>query len=229
MTKVDDKSDAYKAGLREGDLVSGFIPDKSNANPNYLASQRLPWKSGKLSWFKNYDDEKSQEAQLTIPPLAGNEGKGIFKQSYAVNEFFKAGGSTGGVFDALGQAWSDTGHYTVCMFATLRNLVSGNVKAKNLSGPVGIGNSIFAFASKRHFVEYMWWLGFISLNLGVMQLLPIPLLDGFHLVMIFIEKLKGSAVSAKIQEKFMYAGIALIGSLFAYVMWNDISRFFTKS
>src|SRR5205823_13853061 len=130
--------------------------------------------------------------------------------------------------DALGTAWDDTGRYTVCMFVTLRNLVTGNVNFKNLAGPVGIGQSIFGVASEHSFKEYLWWLAFISLNLGVFQLLPIPLLDGFHLVMVGVEKIKGSAVSAKVQEKFMYAGLAIIGSLLVFVMWADISRLFGK-
>ena len=50
----------------------------------------------------------------------------------------------------------------------------------------------------------------------------------FHLVMVGVEKMKGSAVSAKVQEKFMYAGLAIIGSLLVFVMWADISRLFGK-
>ena len=130
------------------------------------------------------------------------------------------------VIDALGAGWDDTKRYSMCMFATIRNLFTGSVSAKNLSGPVGIGKNIFKVASKQSFKQYLWFLAFISLNLGVMQLLPIPLLDGFHLVIVFVEKLKGSAVNAKIQEAFLYVGLAMIGSLLVYVMWNDISSFF---
>ncbi len=213
VSHIDNTSKAFEAGLREGDLVSGFHPDTPNVHP---------WKSGKLFWVKKVGDEKPLEAKLTVPAMDGNEAKGVFRQEYVVEEEFRKPN----FFEALGAAWDDTRRYTVCMFATLRNLATGHVKAKNLSGPVGIAGSIFTVASKQSPKEYFWWLAFISLNLGVMQLLPIPLLDGFHLVMVAAEKIKGSAVNAKVQELFMYAGLAIIGSLLMYVMFNDVSRFF---
>lgn len=212
VTHIDNKSEAFNAGLREGDLVS-FHADSPHVHP---------WKSGKLLWVKNVGDEKPQEAKMTVPATEGHDAKDIFQQDFIVEEEYRKPS----FFEAMGAAWDDTRRYTVCMFATLRNLFTGHVKAKNLSGPVGIGSSIFAVASEQSPSKYFWFLAFISLNLGVMQLLPIPLLDGFHLVMVAAEKIKGSAVNAKVQEYFMYAGLAIIGSLLMYVMFNDVSRFF---
>ncbi|HLX60018.1 MAG TPA: site-2 protease family protein [Planctomycetota bacterium] len=214
---IDENSDAYKAGLRKGDLVRGFDADSPTIHP---------WKSGTLYWVETIDDKKPSSAVLKVPETASSPL--IFRQSYVVSEVFKAGGPNGGWGDAIGQSWDDTRHYTGCMFATLRNLITQRVNAKNLSGAVGIGHTIFDVASKQTFLEYLWWLAFISLNLGVMQLLPIPLLDGFHLVMVLVEKIKGSMVPAKVQEKFMYAGIAIIGFLLIFVTYNDIARFISS-
>ncbi len=219
VVTIDENSAAYKAGLRKDDLVVGFKADSPSVHP---------WHSGELVWKKKTDDKTLQKAEFTVPELAGNESKGVFHQDYVVEEFYKAGGPTGGVVDALSASWDDTCRYTVCMLARIRNLVSGIFKARNLSGPVGIGSTIFTVARKQSLPVFLWWLAFISLNLGVMQLLPIPLLDGFHLVLVLIEKIKGSAVSAKVQEKFFYAGLAMIGSLLVFVMWHDIYRVIFK-
>ncbi|MEI6232523.1 MAG: site-2 protease family protein [Planctomycetota bacterium] len=214
VTQVEETSEAYKAGLRKGDFVLGFRPDDPMVHP---------WQSGQLEWIKTVDDVKSLNAKLTVPAEStASSNKLIFRQPYMLEETFQKSN----VIDALGAGWDDTKRYSMCMFATIRNLFTGSVSAKNLSGPVGIGKNIFKVASKQSFKQYLWFLAFISLNLGVMQLLPIPLLDGFHLVIVFVEKLKGSAVNAKIQEAFLYVGLAMIGSLLVYVMWNDISSFF---
>jgi len=78
----------------------------------------------------------------------------------------------------------------------------------------------------------VWWrvqrdFAFPSEWQRVVKLYTGTLLDGFHLVMVAAEKIKGSAVNAKLQEIFMYAGLAIIGSLLVYVMFNDVSRFFS--
>ncbi len=212
VTQIDETSEAYKAGLRRGDYVLGFQPDVPTVHP---------WKTGKLVWVKEIEDKKPSELAVTIPEVNGNNSHDAFRQSFVPMETVQKTGA----IDALGTSWDDTKNYTVCMFSTLRNLIVGHVSAKNLSGPLGIGGTIFTVASKQSFAKYIWWLAFISLNLGVMQLLPIPLLDGFHLVIVAAEKIKGSAVNPKIQEAFLYAGLAMIGSLMIYAMWNDIVRF----
>ena len=85
---------------------------------------------------------------------------------------------------------------------------------------------MFHVASSQTFLNFLWWLGFISLNFGVFQFLPIPLLDGWHLVMILVEKLKGSPVPMRVQEAFQYAGLVIVGALLILATKNDIVRMF---
>ena len=83
-------------------------------------------------------------------------------------------------------------------------------------------------AIERDLMFYLWFLAFLSVNLGVLQFVPIPLLDGWHLLIIGVEKLKGSPVPPKIQEKFLYVGLFIILGLLLMATSNDISRFFFK-
>lgn len=209
VTAIDKDSAAFKAGLDLGMLVEGFKPENPLARP---------WKTGKLAWYAKLEDEKAKSLDMQAPDFEAYHTHGVYYQKFFPPELYKSAGLT----DALGTAWEDVKNYTVSMFSTIRGLFAGSINPKNLSGPVGIGKTIYLASTGQTFLGYLWWLGFISLNLGVMQLLPIPLLDGFHLVLVFLEKLKGTPVSAKVQIACFYLGMVLIGLLFTFVMWNDI-------
>jgi regulator of sigma E protease len=210
VTGIDPESAAYKGGLRTGCYVFGFDPDQPNA-------QR--WTSGNLLWTKKLSSKEPETTHLDALPL---NGKGYtFIQERRALEMYKAAGWG----DALATAWDDTIRFSGNVFATLRGLITRDINPKALSGPAGIGNIMYTVASKQTFINYLWFLGFISLNLGVLQFIPIPLLDGFHLVMVFIEKLKGSPVAPKVQEAFQYVGIFIVGGLLLLATYNDIARF----
>jgi regulator of sigma E protease len=83
---------------------------------------------------------------------------------------------------------------------------------------------MYNVASDQDFMNFLWFLGFISLNLGVLQFLPVPLLDGWHLLMLVVEKVKGAPVSMEWQIRFQYVGLFMIGSLLLLSFYNDITR-----
>jgi regulator of sigma E protease len=93
-------------------------------------------------------------------------------------------------------------------------------------GPVGIVTLSYRIVAREPFVYYAYFLGLISACIAVFNCLPLLPFDGGQIVFLLVEKVKGSAVSAKFQEKVSYAGLALIGALFIYVTFNDIVRSF---
>lgn len=102
-------------------------------------------------------------------------------------------------------------------------LVTGDASLKNVSGPVTIAN----YAGKSMVIGFSVFLGFlaiVSLSLGVMNLLPVPVLDGGHLLFYIIELIKGSPVSEAVEEVGMRIGIAMVGSLMVLAFYNDILR-----
>ena len=111
------------------------------------------------------------------------------------------------------------------VYSTLRSLVRRDVEAKNLAGPVGIIH-IFSRVAEGSLIQLLFWMGMVSMNLAVLNLLPIPILDGGHLFFLLIEKLKGSPVSIRIQTIAMQIAMILFLSLALYVTWNDIKRVF---
>jgi regulator of sigma E protease len=108
----------------------------------------------------------------------------------------------------------------------LGRMIVGDISWKNLSCPITIAD----YACQSAQAGWVTWLGFlalVSVSLGVLNLLPIPLLDGGHLVYYFAEIVKGSAVSDRTMEIGQRLGLALLLALTFFAFYNDINRLFT--
>jgi regulator of sigma E protease len=111
-------------------------------------------------------------------------------------------------------------------YVTLKRLLSGLVSPKDLMGPVGIIKASYDIVSEQPIVYYIYFLGLISAVIAVFNFLPLPPLDGGLVVLLLIEKFKGSALSERVQTIVAYTGWVLILLLFLYVTFNDIVRSF---
>ena len=129
-----------------------------------------------------------------------------------------------GPVDAIGMGYKKTVMFIAQTYVTLRRLVGGLVSPKQLIGPVGILAVSYTIVSERPFVYYVYFLGLISACIAVVNFLPLPPLDGGLIVLLLVEKIKGSALSERMQGVVAYAGWVLIGGFFLYVTFNDIVR-----
>jgi regulator of sigma E protease len=109
--------------------------------------------------------------------------------------------------------------------ATVKGLVLGQVSPKELAGPIGIGQ-LAGEAARAGTVTFLTLIAFISINLAVFNLLPIPVLDGGHLIFLLAEALLGRPVSAVIRLRLTQVGMALLLALVVLVMYNDVLRVF---
>ena len=132
----------------------------------------------------------------------------------------------GGPIDAVGMGYKKTISFIVQTYVTLRRLLAGLVSPKQLMGPVGIVTISYKIVAEQPLVYYIYFLGLISACIAVFNFLPLPPLDGGLVVLLLVEKVKGSALSESAQTVIAYAGWALIGTLFLYVTFNDIVRSF---
>ena len=108
---------------------------------------------------------------------------------------------------------------------TLRKMTSGEVSSKNLGGPISIGLFSHHFATGG-WAKLFFFLCILSINLALINVLPIPVLDGGHLFFILVEMIKGSPVSERTLGYSQIVGLVLIVSLMVYVTYNDVMRFF---
>lgn len=111
------------------------------------------------------------------------------------------------------------------MFITIGSLFTGGVKVSQLSGPVGI-YSIVGEQSKAGFASIMYLMAYLSINVGFLNLLPLPAFDGGHILFIIIEKLKGSPVSQRTENMIHTVGLFLLMLLMVYITFNDIIKLF---
>jgi len=131
-----------------------------------------------------------------------------------------------GPVDAAAKAVARTWEMSVFSLRMLGKMVIGEVSWRNLSGPVTIADYAGQSASLG-LAPYLAFLALISISLGVLNLLPIPLLDGGHLMYYTIEVLKGSPVSERAMEIGQRAGLAVLLFLMAFAFYNDINRLLT--
>ncbi|MBN2455800.1 MAG: site-2 protease family protein [Sedimentisphaerales bacterium] len=128
-----------------------------------------------------------------------------------------------GVLDALVMSSKRSVWFVVKTYVTLKGLAARTVNPKALSGPVGI-ISITYQVVKHSFISFLYLLAFISANLAVINFLPIPVLDGGAFVLLIAEKIKGRALSIRVQEAISYIGLTIIAAIFLYLTYNDIFR-----
>jgi len=134
-----------------------------------------------------------------------------------------------GIGDALMIGMDKSRDFVLQTYITLMRLIQGDVKLYNLRGPVGIISTGTQVAQQGN-SYLLYFLGLISINLAVINFLPIPIVDGGHMVFLAWEKLTGKPPSEKVQVWSLYAGLAVIGFVFIATFYFDvmreISRFF---
>lgn len=128
-----------------------------------------------------------------------------------------------GPLQAVAMGIKKVKQFVVRTLITLHRLIFADLPASSLMGPVGIITVSYSIA-EASLIRYLYFLGLLSSILAVMNLLPLPVLDGGVIVMLVIEKIKGKPISEKVQAAITYAGLALLLALMVLVTYNDIIR-----
>jgi regulator of sigma E protease len=128
--------------------------------------------------------------------------------------------------NAIGMGYRRTCTFIAQTYVTLARLFGRLISPRNLMGPVGIITVSYQLVAQQPFVNYIYFLGLISATIAVVNFLPVPPFDGGLIVLMLIEKIKGSALSERTQGILAYAGWAMVLMLLIYVTFNDIVRSF---
>ncbi|MCK9200228.1 MAG: RIP metalloprotease RseP [Gallionella sp.] len=225
LGKLAEGGVAQQAGLQPGDVVlraNGLELQRWSELVEVVRTH--PGQSVQLDIRRG-----DQVLNVTVVPNAVNEnGKPVGKIG-AAPQIDKAALAemmtkvSYGPFDALVQALRKTWETSLISLKMLGKMVLGDVSMKNLSGPITIADYAGQSAAMG-LVAYLGFLALISVSLGVLNLLPIPLLDGGHLLYYAAELAKGSPVSEQAWELGQRIGIALLGTLMVFAIYNDITR-----
>lgn len=131
-----------------------------------------------------------------------------------------------GPLAAIPAAFRETGKLTADSLGMIRRMLTGDASLKNVSGPITIAQ-VANVSAKRGPDWFLWFLAAMSLSLAIINLLPIPVLDGGHLLYYLIELVKGSPLSERHMVAGQYVGLAALAGLMGLAFYNDILRLVT--
>ncbi len=167
--------------------------------------------------------------KLVITPEAAEEGGaqigriGVGVAEAAAGGVAMFGEVRYGVLEGLARAVQQTWETSVLSLKMIGRMLTGEVSWKNLSGPVTIADYAGQTA-QLGWAHYLKFVALISISLGVLNLLPIPVLDGGHLLYYTVEIIKGSPIPERIMEVGQQIGLALLVMLMAFAFYNDLNR-----
>jgi regulator of sigma E protease len=130
-----------------------------------------------------------------------------------------------GARQAMEEAASRCAKMTKLTFTAIGSMFSGRSGSENISGPVGIAKQA-GEAADNGAQSFLGFLAFLSLSLFIMNLLPLPALDGGHLVLFALEAIMGRPLSVESQARFGQVGFSLLAGLMLFALYNDISKLF---
>jgi regulator of sigma E protease len=151
--------------------------------------------------------------------VAGPQTPGSFYEGLAVEQRYNP-------LAALGQGFKRTAEMSWLTLRAGWNMLTGNVSLKSLSGPIDIAQYA-GYAAQSGLTSFLEFLAFVSISLGVLNLLPIPVLDGGHVLYLAAEAVKGSPLSERVEALGQRIGLALLLMLMGFAVCNDLIRVFS--
>ena len=219
ITEVEKGSAAQEVGMEKGDKVVEINKHKVSTSDDislYLAIAD-PKKKNTIKVEK----ESGEEIAYKLKPKKIKEnGQESYRYGIGIKQK-----KTKGVGQAFVYTFKKTGSIFKQMYITLAYLFTGGIKLNQLAGPVGI-YSIVGEQSKAGIANLLYLMAFLSINVGVINLLPIPAFDGGHILFIVIELIKGSPVNPEIENKIHMVFLILLMLLMVVITFNDILRLF---
>jgi regulator of sigma E protease len=224
LGKVVAGGPADKAGLMAGDRVLSIddtpVIDGGSLRSTIMASGRdgtarpMHWKV----------DRAGRTVELTVTPnVVADNGKTVGRIELVPGQPFETVTVRYGVFEGIAQGASQTWQMSVMTVKMLGKMVIGQASLKNLSGPLTIAD--YAGQSVRLGLPYyLGFLAVVSVGLGVLNLLPLPVLDGGHLMYYLFEGVTGKPVSELWLDRLQRGGVAIMLMMMSLALYNDVAR-----
>ncbi|MTH52777.1 RIP metalloprotease RseP [Bacillus mangrovi] len=206
---------AIQSGIKEGDVIKSI--NGSEVSTWSDVTKIISTSPEKELAFSIERDGKPRT--ITVVPKAEKQGEQVIGRvgSYAPMEK--------GFLVSIENAGSQTVFYTKEILVSLGKLVTGQFSIDMLSGPVGIYD-VTGQVAQSGFENLLRWTALLSINLGIMNLLPIPALDGGRLMFFAVEAVRGKPIDRQKEGVVHFIGFALLMLLMLVVTWNDIQKFF---
>lgn len=226
--KLLDDGVAKQAGLQSGDLIvsaDGIViadwqqwVDYVQARPDVEIKLLLERNGAELALSLTPRKEEQKDGKAVGKIGAGVDAPKELMDSMLVRHTLSP-------WDAIPVAGKRTWFYAVTTLKMMGKMLVGSASVENLSGPISIAQYAGQSADMG-LTAFLKFLGLVSVSLGVLNLLPVPILDGGHLLFFAVEAIKGSPIPEKLQLYFQQAGMLLLMLLMGLAMFLDIGRLF---
>ncbi|MEQ1473136.1 MAG: RIP metalloprotease RseP, partial [Candidatus Acidiferrum sp.] len=219
LDEVAAGSPASHAGLKESDVIQAVDGQQIQYWGQFVERVRgSEGKTVKLDLLR-----KGEVVHTEVTPMAGatESGEKIYQVGVAVRD--QTSYRRTGVGEGVRDAFTMTGQRISETLGVVAQLFSGRVSVKQLQGAVGISRAA-GEAVRKGPLAVLSLMVLISVNLGILNLLPIPILDGGNILLLAIEGGMRRDLSMAFKERFVQVGFVFLLVLFAYVMYNDVMR-----
>jgi regulator of sigma E protease len=224
LAQLDPEGPAFAAGLQVGDRLLA-LEQKPLADWQQLVDQVRGLPGKKITLLverqgQQLDVSLTLAARGTGEMLSGYLGAGVAGGEWPPEMLREV---RYGPVDAIAEGAKNTWAMSVLTLNSLKKMLFGELSVKNLSGPITIAK-VAGASAESGLSDFLKFLAYLSISLGVLNLLPIPVLDGGHLLFYLVEWVRGRPLSERIQGWGMQIGISLVVGVMLLALINDLSR-----
>lgn len=225
MVDIIPDSAAAEAGMEDGDQIISI-----NGSRTWLYREVSLYSSLHQGQTATVVFERNGEKQtVVLTPKQSDTGAYLYGFSRTVQR------EKGGALETVGYSCAEIRYWLKATVESLKMLIGGQVRLEEMSGPVGIVSTI-GDTYKESRVDGWYYVTmnmimiaiFLSVNLGVMNLLPIPALDGGRLVFLILEAIRGKAIPQEKESMVHFTGFVLLMGLMAVILFSDLHKLFIK-
>ena len=210
--EVKEGYPAAKAGMQNGDIIKSINGKKTTT-----------WAKAQLLLLVKDKDGIYEIETLKIKPKVIKDEQGNKSQVFGITT---TGEIRHGFLNAIKYGFEKFCSTIDQMWLTIVSLFNGSISVKSLSGPVGIYTVVGA-SRKSGIQSVLFLIAYLSMNLGLMNILPIPALDGGHVLFLLIEKISGRKINAEVESKITVFFFFLLIALMIYISIFDVIRIFS--
>jgi len=220
VAQVVEEFPAAEAGMESGDTITeinGQSVDTWDELTSIIHSQ--PNQEITIAWMSNGEQHEATVVTRAERQLVDGDLREVGLIGIAPNSSYR----DAGLFESVGAGFSQMWQWGKITVLSLKILVTGEESLRSVGGPVFIAQLV-GESARNGFLDLLNLIAIISINIGFLNILPIPALDGGHLVIILTEGVRGKPLSVKTRMVIQQIGMVLLLTLMAFVVFNDIVR-----